>query len=145
MAHDLSGFKLFVEKDEKKKPTENYLDGEWRELGIDPNTLPEYIETGPIELEDEGLWFNQAVWQIVKPIDLKDRFVRIKFHKSKSPNLNQRVYVRRHDGQMVPYEGDPSGQVHLIPIKKLAEIMGRAWQTVLMGQQAGMGGMGGGF
>lgn len=150
MGFYLTGFKRFFEdatrslqgdKPSKKagKP-ENYLDGMWRELSIDPNSVPEFIESGPIHLEDQGLWFNQAIWQVLKPIDLKDHFVRIKFHKSLSPNLNQHCYVRKEDGQMVPYEGDIEGKAFLIPINKLAEMLGKGWQSVV---QAGAGGMGG--
>ena len=149
MGTDLRGFKHFFEDETRSlksdKPAkkggkpENYLDGMWRELGIDPNSIPEFIESGPIHLEDQGLWFNQAIWQVMKPIDLKDHFVRIKFHKSLSPNLNQHCYVRRPDGQMVPFEGDIEGKAFLIPINKLAEILGKGWQSAIQGA----GGMGG--
>ena len=151
MRSDLRGFKQFFEdethslksddKPGKKGKPENYLDGMWRELGIDPNSIPEFIESGPINLEDQGLWFNQAIWQVMKPIDLKDHFVRIKFHKSMSPNLNQHCYVRRNDGQMVPFEGDIEGKAFLIPINKLAEILGKGWGSAV---QAAAGGGGGG-
>jgi hypothetical protein len=119
------------------KEPENYLDGMWRELGIDPNSVPEYIESGPIELPEEGLWFNQAIWKVEKPIDLKDSFVRITFHKSLSPNLNQRCYVRREDGEMEPAEEDIDGKTYLIPIDKFAEMLSKPWQSAA-------GGMGGG-
>jgi hypothetical protein len=127
-------FKLFFEDDihgkSKKGKPENYLDGMWRELGIDPNSIPKYVESGPIEIKDEGLWYNQAVWEVIKPIDLNDSFVRLKFHKSLSPSLNQRCYVRREDGQMIPYEGDPSGRVHLVPMGTFAKMLGKPWQAV---------------
>ena len=139
-------FKQFLEKKEEK---ENYLDGMWRELGIDPNVIPDYIESGPIEIPEEGLWYNQAIWQVLKPIEKEDSFVRIKFCVCKSPNLNQRAYVKREDGQMVPYEGDPSGRIHMLTIDKFAELLGRGWQSALMGgagaEMGGMGGLGGGL
>ncbi len=141
-------FKQFFFEDEtrslKNDKPENYLDGMWRELNIDPNSVPQFVESGPIEIKDEGLWYNQAVWEVVKPIDLKDSFVRMKFHKSLSPNLDQRCYVRREDGQMIPYEGDPSGRIHLIPIDKFAEMISKPWQSVVAGggSPGGMGGMG---
>ncbi len=120
---------------------ENYLDGMWRELGISPDSIPKYIESGPIEIKDEGLWYNQAIWEVIKPVDISDRFVRIKFHKSMSPNLNQRCYVRREDGQMIPYQGDPSGRIHLIPIDKFAEMLGKPWQSVAAQGGGGMPGL----
>jgi len=127
-------FRSFIEK---KEDPENYLDGMWRELGIDPNNIPDFIETGPIEISDENIIYNQAIWQVVKPIDISDKFVRIKLHQFKSPNLNQHTYRRREDGKLVPYEGKALGNVHLIPIDKFAEVMSRGWQAVTMG--AGMG------
>ncbi len=121
----LAGFKRFFEaKDEK----ENHLDAIHRELGIDPNSIPEFIESGPIEIEGEGLWFNQAVWQVIKPIELSDEFVKIKFHKSLSPDLNQICLRRRQDGKMEPAQEDLTGKVFLIPLKKLAEILGQGFQ-----------------
>lgn len=143
----LSGFRQFVEdkvntlSSQKPKPRkENVLDGMWRELGISPNQIPDLMETGPIEMPDEGLWFNQAVWQVIKPIELNDSFVRIKMHKSLSPNLNQRVYYKTESGKMVPYTGDITQRVFLLPIKKFAEIFSRGWQGALQ-QQGGFGGM----
>jgi len=130
----MQGFKEFLEdtvnKMKKDKP-ESYLDGIWRELNIDPNSLPEFIESGPIELTDEGLWFNQAIWQIIKPIDLKDSFVRLKFHKSLSPNLDQRCYVRGHDGKMKPFPYyNLENKIFLIPIDKFANMLGKGWQQM---------------
>jgi hypothetical protein len=134
----LAGFKQFVEDQMRggdKGPSakggrkENYLDGMWRELGIDPNNIPEFIESGPIEISDEGLWCNQAIWKVLKPIDLKDHFVRIQYHKSLSPNLNQRCYVRKEDGQMVPFEQEVEGRTFLITIDKLAEMLSKPWQA----------------
>jgi hypothetical protein len=132
-------FRRFVEEKEKKDKPENYLDGAWRELGIDINSMPDYIESGPIEAD--GILYNQAIWQILKPIDPKDVFVKIKFFKSSSPNLNQHAYRRTHDGKLVPYEGNTKSNIHLIPIDKLAEMLSRGWQSVV--QQQGQGGMGG--
>lgn len=149
----MHGFKQFVAEDKvrslegkskaKKEEPENYLDGMWRELGIDPNSVPEFIESGPVEIEDQGLFFNQAIWQVIKPIELSDPFVRIRFHKSLSPNLNQRCYRKREDGKMEPFGGEIEGKVFIIPIKKFAEMLGRGWQSAVQG--GGPGGMGGGM
>ena len=134
-------FELHRGPHKPKKPKEpkkgNYIDGLWQELGIDRNSLPDFIESGPIEIEDEGLLYNQAIWQIVKPIEDTDLYVRIKFFKSSSPNF-ERAYKRRHDGQLVPYEGEVDGKIHLISIQKLAEILGKGWQAAA---QAAAGGM----
>lgn len=130
-------FKRFVEEKKPDKPV-NYIDALWQELGIDRNSLPEFIESGPIELEDEGVIYNQAIWQIIKPIDEHDVYVRLKLYKSKSPNF-ERAYVRQHDGKLVPYLGEVEGRVHLVPIKKLSEILGRGFASV-----AAQGGAGGG-
>jgi len=127
-------FKQFFElhigpKKHKHKPKKgNYIDGLWQELGIDRNSLPDFIESGPIEIEEEGLLYNQAIWQLVKPIEENDLYVRIRFFKSSSPNF-ERAYKRRHDGQLVPYEGEVNGKVHLISIQKLADILGKGWQA----------------
>jgi hypothetical protein len=42
---------------------------------------------------------------------------------------------------MVPFEEDIEGKAFLIPINKLAEILGKGWQSAMQG--GGMGGMGG--
>lgn len=121
-------------KPSKKQHPENNLDGMWRELGIDPNLIPQFIESGPIELEDQGLWFNQSVWEVIKPIRLDDYFVRIKFHKSLSPNLNQRCYIKNHDGKMVPYKafnGELESKIFLIPINKFSKMLGRGWEMAI--------------
>lgn len=124
-------FKLFLEE------KENMLDGIWRELGIDPNILPDYIEAnGPLEL-DNGIYLNQSVWQLIKPINLKDKYVRIKYHKVISPNLNQRAY-RKEGDKYVPIDYSPDGKVFVIPIEKLAEMLGRPWQNALPQQQGAM-------
>jgi hypothetical protein len=152
----LHGFKQFIAEDEvrslnkdsaSKKPAakpENYLDGIKRELGINPNNIPKYIESGPIELEDEGLWFNQAIWEVMKPIQLEDPFVRIKFHKSLSPNLNQTCYRRKSNGEMEPFSGSLEGKIIMLPMKKFAELFSRGWQGAVQGA-GGMGGLGGGL
>lgn len=137
-------FKQFFElhrgptKHEPKKG--NYIDGLWQELGIDRNALPDFIESGPIEIEDEGLLYNQAVWQIIKPIEDTDLYVRIRFFKSASPNF-ERAYKRKHDGQLVPYEGEVNGKVHLISIQKLADILGKGWQAAAQAATAQPGGL----
>lgn len=131
----LNGFRQFIAEDAvrslKKGSKENYFDGLKRELGIDINLIPDFIESGPIELEDEGLWYNQAVWQVIKPINQNDTHVKVKFHKSLSPNINQRCYIKKPDGKMQPYMGDPSDRIHLITMKKLAEMMGKGWETAV--------------
>lgn len=115
----------------------NYIDGLWQELGIDRNSLPDFIESGPIEIEDEGLLYNQAIWQIIKPIEETDLYVRIKFFKSASPNF-ERAYIRRHDGQLMPYQGECEGKLHLISIQKLADILGKGWQAAAAQAAGGM-------
>lgn len=132
-------FRQFFELHKKShKPKQgNYIDGLWQELGIDRNSLPDFIESGPIEIEEEGLLYNQAIWQIVKPIEENDVYVRIRFYQSKSPNF-ERAYVRRHDGQLRPYQGEVNGKIHLISIQKLADILGKGWQAAA--QAAPMGG-----
>jgi hypothetical protein len=128
-------FRQFVELEKKSG---NYIDGLWQELGIDRNALPDFIESGPIEIEDEGLLYNQAIWQILKPIDETDLYVRIKFFKTKSTDPNfVRAYVRRHDGKLMPYQGKVEGRIHLISIQKLAEILGKGWQAAAQAATAG--------
>jgi hypothetical protein len=152
MKPSLSGFRQFIEdethslekghqsgvghKGSNEDKPENYLDGMWRELGIHPDDIPDIIESGPIEFD--GIYYNQALWKVIKPIDLKDEYVRIQFHKSLSPNINQRAYRRKDNGKMEPYEGQPDTNTHLITIEQLAKMLGRDWTTVT-GQQ-GQGG-----
>ncbi len=131
------GFRQFVELEKKSG---NYIDGLWQELGIDRNSLPDFIESGPIDLEDEGIRYNQAIWQILKPIDKTDLYVRIKFFKSNVPQF-ERAYTKRHDGQLVPYQGQCEGRIHLISIQKLAEILGKGWQTLVAQSAGGAGGV----
>lgn len=130
-------FRNFFELSHKhhKPKSGNYIDGLWQELGIDRNALPDFIESGPIEVEDEGMVYNQAIWQIVKPIEDTDLFVRIRFYKSATPNF-ERAYVRGHDGQLAPYQGKCEGKIHLISIEKLADILGKGWQSVAAGAAA---------
>ena len=90
------------------------LTGMWRELGISPDDIPDIIESGPVEFD--GIYYNQALWKVIKPIDLKVVHVRVQFHKSLSPSINQRAYRRREDGKMEPYEGEPDTDIHLITI-----------------------------
>lgn len=125
-------------KNKKGGDRENYLDGMWRELGIDPNSVPKLSECGPFEIPEQGLWFNAAIWEVIKPIDLKDHFVRIKFHKSLSPNFNQRCYIKQENGDWMPFQEDLEGKIFLITIDKFAEILSKPWQSV-----AAQGGMGG--
>ena len=140
-------FKRFLTEDEArslkkdKGEEENYLQGMNRELGIDPNSITEFIESGPIEISDEGLFFNQAIWKIIKPLDINDKFARIQFHKSLSPSLNQHCYRRRDDGKMEPAQENLTGRIFLIPLKKLADMLGKPWQSA---GGAGGGGMGAG-
>lgn len=135
-------FRQFVERygpshRHKHKPKKaNYIDSIWQELGIDRDSLPDFIESGPIKVEDEGITYNQAIWQIIKPIEEDDMYVRIKFYKSKSPNF-ERAYVTQEDGQLKPYMGKLEGKIHLISIQKLSEILGKGWQSAI--QQGGMG------
>lgn len=137
-------FKQFFElhKGSHHKPKKgNYIDGIWQELGIDRNSLPDFIESGPIEIEDEGLLYNQAIWQIIKPIEDSDLFVKIKFFKSASPNF-ERAYTRGHDGQLTPYQGECRGKIHIISIQRLADILGKGWQSAAAAAAAGgAGGM----
>jgi hypothetical protein len=134
-------FKQFMElhRHHKHKKKPDYIDALDQELGIDKNSLPDVFDSGPIELEDDGILFNQAIWQIIKPIEDTDNFVRIKFYKSKSPNF-ERAYVRKQDGTLQPYHGDIEGRVFFIPIKKLSEILGKGFQGALQGA-GGPGGM----
>jgi hypothetical protein len=125
---------------EKKKP-ENYIDGMSRELNIDPNSIPDFIETGPIEIPEEGLLYNQAIWRVIKPIREDDKFVKIQFHKSLSPNLDQVVLKRLPDGQLTKYPGPLNNKIHIITIDKFAEIFARPWQTVIQGAAMGGGGV----
>ncbi len=147
MKGNLTGFRLFVEdqtrslngdkgKKAGQKP-ENLIDGMWRELGIDPNTIPDFIESGPIEFD--GVYYNQAIWRVVKPIDVNDNFVKIQFHKSLSPNLNQHAYVRKPDGSMQPFGGTPDQTERIITLDKLAEMLGRPWQQMMAQGGAGAG------
>lgn len=110
----------------------------WQELGIDRNSLPDFIESGPIEITEEGILYNQAIWQIIKPIEENDLYVKIKFYKSKSPNF-ERAYVRGSDGQLRPYQGQVEGKTHIISIKKLAEILGKGWQSAVQAAAGGGG------
>jgi hypothetical protein len=144
-------FSAFLREDETrslaptdaKKPNkhgqETYLDAIWRELGISPNEIPDKIDSGPVEID--GYVFNQAIFKVFKPITLKDHMVRIKLDDVNSPNLNQKVYRRGEDGQLVPYEGPLPTHVFLISIKELADMISKAWQSA--GQ--GAGGMPGGM
>lgn len=134
----LSGFGQYVREDDvrsltkkpnKPKNTENYLDSMWREFGLSPENLPEFIESGPIEIESEGLLFNQAMWQIIKPVTIEDKFVRIKFHKPTTPSLNQHCYRRKEDGKMEPVNINLEGKTFIITLKKLAEMLGRGFQN----------------
>ena len=134
----MSGFRSFFEdkvrsmtKDKpKEQEPENYLDRLWGELGIDPNTLPDYIESGPIELDMDGqvLVFNQCVFKLIKPVELGVPYVRIQLHNLNSPSLNRRIYIKSQDGQMKPYQGDVDQKVIIISIDKLAEMLGRGWK-----------------
>jgi hypothetical protein len=147
MKPSLAGFRQFILEDEThslkkdskgdKGTPENYLDGMWRELGISPNDIPDMIESGPVEFD--GILYNQAIWKVLKPIDLKDTHVRIQFHKSLSPNLNQRAYRRLENGKLQPFEGDPDTSTHMIGIDDLAKMLGRDWTTVTAGGAAGGG------
>lgn len=135
-------FKHFFElhKSPLGKPKKgNFIDGMSQELGIDRNALPDFIESGPIELEDEGILYNQAIWQIMKPIADTDLYAKIKFFKSKSPNF-ERAYVRGQDGQLRPYQGEVEGKTHIISIKKLADILGKGWQATAQAAASGGGG-----
>lgn len=149
MRADLHGFKQFVEdatrslkphkhKKPHKHDTENYLDAIWRELGIGPESIPDKIDSGPVEIA--GYVFNQAVFKVIKPITLKDHMVRIKLEDIDSPNLNQKVYRRGDDGQLVPYEGPLPTHTFLISIKELSDMLSRAWQSAGQGGAGGMGG-----
>lgn len=71
-------FELYRGPTKHKPKKGNYIDGLWQELGVDRNALPDFIESGPIEIEDEGLLYNQAIWQIIKPIEDTDLYVRRK-------------------------------------------------------------------
>ncbi len=152
----LSGFKVFFEdkvhsmKKHKKheEEPENYLDRLWGELGIDPNDLPDFIESGPVELEYDGqvLLFNQCVFKLIKPIELSVPYVKIQLHNLNSPSLNRRIYVRKEDGSVKHYEGAIDEKEIIISIDKLAEMLGRGWQAAANQSQGGMGGgMGGGI
>ena len=130
-------FRLFVEEKKDDKPA-NYIDTIWQELGIDRNSLTDFIESGPIELNDEGITYSQAIWQILKPIGEKDMYARIKLYKSQTPNF-ERAYVKGPDGKLIPYQGEVEGKIHLITLKKLAEILGKGWQSAAAGAAGGGG------
>lgn len=116
-------FRKFVEETEHKPA--NYIDTIWQELGIDRNALPDTISTGWLELPEEGLTFNQAIWQVVKPIDEHDLYVRIRYFKANSASPNfVRAYMKKPDGSLEPYQGKIEGTVHLITVQKLAQILG---------------------
>jgi len=57
--------------------------------------------------------------------------------------LNQHAYKRKKNGKLVPYKGKMNGKVHLVGIDQFAELLGRGWQSALVGAAGGMGGMGG--
>ena len=127
------GFKQFFEDQTRSldKEKENYINGMARELSINPNSIPRYIESGPIEID--GLTFNQAIWEIIHPISESDTHVKIKFHKSLSPNIDQRVYIRNGD-KLEPYVGELPNRIFLITMNKLAEMLGRGWQSAIQQQ-----------
>src|SRR5271163_4778252 len=58
-------FREFLERkdhDDKQKPAD-IIGSLWQELGIDRDSLPDSISTGYLELPEQGLYFNQCVWQ----------------------------------------------------------------------------------
>ena len=136
----LKGFKLFFERQlnslKKDKP-EDHLDAMQRELGIDINSLDDRFLSGPIALEDEGLWFNQAEWEIVKPVEQNDPFIRLKFIKSHSPNINQTILVKSEDGSWANYPGDVTGRTFMVTRGKFAKMYGRPWLSALGGGPGG--------
>lgn len=128
-------FKEFVNKNKPEQA--NMVDALELELGIPRSALPDVIDSsGPVELEDEGLVYNQAIWQLIKPIEPNDMYVRIRFMKTKSPDF-VRAYKRGPDGKLTPYQGNLEGRIHLIPIQKFAAMFGRALKASLAqgGQQ----------
>lgn len=132
-------FKRFVEEKKPEKPL-NHIDAMWQELGIDRDSLPDNFSTGWLELPEEGLYFNQAIWQVIKPIDEHDMFVRIKYYSPNNSNPNFiRCYVKNQDGSYEPYKGKVDGSVHLITIQKLAQALGLPFKASAGAAQ--MGGM----
>lgn len=129
-------FKSFLERDLHgvKKHPENYLNALSRELSIDPNSMPDFIDVPQAEFTDENLLFNQVILQVIKPISLDDPYIRVKLYSMKSPDLNQHVYQRRDVGgknQIIPYEGSLQGiknKVFLIPIDKFSSMVTRGWE-----------------
>lgn len=147
MRASLRGFRTFIEAEVNSldgkgqgkssgKP-ENMLDAQWREFGIDPNSIPDRIESGHVEID--GVSYNQSVWEVKKPIHLTDKFVRVRMvppDEVNSPSLNQHGYKNG-----VSYLGATPTGWRPITIDKLAEMLGKPLQQPAGG--AAPGGMGG--
>jgi len=149
MKPSFAGFRQFFEdkvrsldqgKDSKKKhgaKPENMIDALQRVLGVPPDALPDRIESGPIEID--GVQYNQAVWELKKPVHDTDHYVRVRMipnEELKSTALNQ-MGVK---GDTV-YLGDTPTGWKLIPMSKLAEMLGRPFQPPPGGAPGGGGGM----
>jgi hypothetical protein len=137
----MEGFKFYFERELKSSKPEDYFSAVDRELGIKPDQFPEYFLSGPVYFPEEGLYFNQAVWKIIKPVYENDLFVRLKYHKSDSPNLNSRAYRKDSSGEMHPYPGDVTGAVFLMPMDKFCNLITRG--QLSKSSQSGFGGFGG--
>ena len=125
----------------KGKP-ENYLDGMFKQLNIDPNSIPKYIPSGPVDIDD--LSFNAAWWEVIKPINLDDKYVKIRFYKSNSPSVDQVCSIIKH-GKKIPYKpapGELENRTFLQPIDKFAQMLGKGWEMAIQNPSP-MGGMGG--
>lgn len=133
-------FKRFVEEKKPDKPL-NHIDAMDQELGIDRASLPKDFSTGWLELPEEGLYFNQAIWQLL-PVGEHDMFARIKYFRANSSNPNfVRCYTKGQDGKLQPYMGEIDGSVHLISIARLAKALGLPFQAAAGATGMGTGGM----
>jgi hypothetical protein len=144
----LAGFRAFFEdkvrslegegEDMKKADNpENMVDAIQRVLGVDPNELPDDIPSGPITID--GVSYNQASWQLKKPIPKDAKYVRIRMmpqEELKSPNLDQ-VAVKDGDN----YLGKTPREWKIITIDKLSEMLGRPLQPPPGGAPGGPGGL----
>jgi hypothetical protein len=131
-------FKRFVEEKGGENKPVNYIDASEKELGAG---IPKEFSTGYLELPDEGLYFNQSIWQTL-PFEPHDKYVRIRYFGTNNTNPNfVRAYIKGKDGKMQPYLGKLEDSVHMITKEKLAQILGLPFQATVAAAGGGMGGM----